>query len=92
MFHQSVYRLATTSFGQELDPNFRTDIEEDPAMRQHVNIYKDKHRIAVDEDEESDGENGFIFYCSSMRYSHFVFVQMPDVLASHLQKCWMTWI
>jgi len=45
--------MDTSSIEDEYDA-FRTDIEEDPAMRQHVNIYKDKHRIAVDEDEESD--------------------------------------
>merc|ERR1719163_288520 len=44
---------AASSVEDEYDA-FRTDIEEDPAMRHHINIYKDKHRIAVDEDEESD--------------------------------------
>merc|ERR1711936_849566 len=33
---------------------FMEDIEEDPAMRQFINIYKDKSKVAVDEDDEDD--------------------------------------
>ena len=32
---------------------FMEDIEEDPAMRQYINIYKDKDRMPVDEDDET---------------------------------------
>ena len=32
---------------------FMEDIEEDPAMRQYINIYKDKDRMPVDEDDEA---------------------------------------
>ena len=31
---------------------FMEDIEEDPAMRQYINIYKDDTQVPVDEDDE----------------------------------------
>jgi len=47
--------MDTSSVEDEYDA-FRADIEEDPTMRQHVNIYKDKRKIAVDEDDADDAE------------------------------------
>lgn len=47
--------METQSVEDEFDA-FRADIEEDPAMRQHIAIYKDnKVAVAVDEDDTDDG-------------------------------------
>jgi len=36
--------------------DFANDLEEDPMLRQNVNIYKDKTKMPVDEDDEEDPE------------------------------------
>jgi nonsense-mediated mRNA decay protein 3 len=34
--------------------DFANDLEEDPTLRQNVNIYRDKTKMPVDEDDEED--------------------------------------
>jgi len=47
--------METESCNNEFD-DFQGDLEEDQHLRQHVNIYLDKNKIPVDEDDEDDEE------------------------------------
>lgn len=48
--------METQSVEDEFDA-FRADIEEDPTMRQHINLYKD-NKVAVDEDDTDTDDGG----------------------------------
>jgi len=47
--------METESCNNEFD-DFQGDLEEDQGLRQHVNIYLDKNKIPVDEDDEDEGD------------------------------------
>ena len=42
------------SSGNEDYADFLNDLEEDPELRQNVNVYKDARKIAVDDSSEAD--------------------------------------
>ena len=43
-----------SSSGNEDYADFLNDLEEDPELRQNVNVYKDARKIAVDDTSEAD--------------------------------------
>lgn len=47
--------MDTESCNEEFN-DFANDLEEDPMLRQNVNIYRDKAKMPVDEDDEEDPE------------------------------------